>query len=180
MSRDGRHIVFSTTESLTPDDTDETRDLYERVGSTTRLVSAGLTRDDSVGFAGISVDGRRIFFNTSAALVPEDTDQCTDDGRGCVDLYERYRGRTTLISTGPTDPNGYCNASFGDPFCAGFIAASRDGRRVFFASEDPLVSADKDDFNDIYVSRVRCGARSRGTKKCVESAKHRNHRRRHK
>jgi hypothetical protein len=184
MSRDGRHISFSTSESLTPDDTDQSEDLYERAGGTTRLVSVGVTSDDSVGFAGISADGRRIFFYTSASLVPEDTDECYAHGEGCVDLYERYKGKTALISTGPTDPNGYCNASFGDPFCPGFIAASRDGKKVFFASEDPLVAADDDDVNDIYVSTVtgRCHAKKHGhkQKKCADSARHRKHRKRHK
>ena len=53
-----------------------------------------------------------------------------------VDVYERAGGQTTLVSTGPTGGNG--------TFHAGFAGASADGTRVFFETEESLVSADTD------------------------------------
>ena len=42
-SKDGSRAVFETNESLVSADTDTTKDVYERVGSTTNLVSTGPT-----------------------------------------------------------------------------------------------------------------------------------------
>ena len=62
------------------------------------------------------------------------------------DLYERAGGQTTLLSTGPTGGNGAFEASFAD--------ASADGSRVFFRTEESLVSGDTDTFDDVYVKRI--------------------------
>ena len=42
-SKDGSRVLFETDESLVGADTDADKDVYERVGSTTNLVSAGPT-----------------------------------------------------------------------------------------------------------------------------------------
>ncbi len=62
------------------------------------------------------------------------------------DVYERSGGQTTLLSTGPTGGNG--------AFDARFEGASADGSRVFFLTDEPLVSADTDTSEDIYVQRI--------------------------
>ena len=86
---------------------------------------------DAPQFLRASADGSRILFTTTEPLLPADTD--TD-----YDIYQRFRGRTTLISTSPFDGGGCC---FLD---AHFDGASADGRRVFFSTFQRLVTADTD------------------------------------
>ena len=85
--------------------------------------------------SGLSDDGLHAFFVTSESLVPSDTD-------GRQDVYERFGGTTTLVSTGPAGGNG--------PFDAIFDASSSDGSRVIFTTNEPLVSADTDNQYDVY------------------------------
>ena len=58
----------------------------------------------SVQYVGASSDGRRVYFRTSEALVASDTDDCVPNGfpRPCFDIYERFGGTTTQLSTGQT------------------------------------------------------------------------------
>ena len=161
ISEDGSHVFFETEEALTPDEQPschsayyECWDVYERVGDTTRRVSVGPiegTERDGAFYAGASADGSRVFFHSTSPYVQRDTDSCIglSNWPGCEDVYERYRGRTTLVSTGPTDPGTRCFDN-----CTEFLAASPDGTRVFFATEDRLVKEDTDEGNDIYLSRV--------------------------
>ena len=86
-------------------------------------------------FVGASADGARVFFRTVEPLVSADTDATED-------VYERSGGQTTLVSTGATGGNG--------AFGAFFEGASADGTRVFFATEESLVSADTDAAEDVY------------------------------
>jgi hypothetical protein len=57
-------------------------------------------------------------------------------------VYERYAGETTLISTGPAANN---SASI-----AFYHGATADGTKVFFQTDEHLVSADTDAAEDIY------------------------------
>jgi hypothetical protein len=57
-------------------------------------------------------------------------------------VYERSGGQTTLVSTGPAGGNG-------DPD-AEFVGSSEDGGRTFFLTEERMVSADTDAFEDVY------------------------------
>jgi hypothetical protein len=84
---------------------------------------------------------------------------CLDyDGKpkGCDDLYERFNGLYTLLSTGPADDHSTCGFSGSVPWvCPGFIAASPDATRVFFQTRSTLTPDDTDGgLNDVYVSRV--------------------------
>lgn len=176
MSIDGKRITFSTREALVGSDTDSCtsykapsgcQDVYQRSGRTTVLVSAGPTGGNGqvrAEFDGASADGRRIFFHTSESLVAADTDACHDsyysgddnDYLGCPDIYERFNGTTTLLSTGPSD-TGRCLIGDGHQSgCPSFFAASTDGRRVFFGDSEPLVPADVNGPSGygIYVSKV--------------------------
>jgi hypothetical protein len=196
----GKRVFFETGETLTSTDSDQgkclndwrCRDVYERSRGNTVLISTGPADDADEAadawFFGSSRNGDRVFFGTGQALVAGDRDSCHYLQRGCPDVYERFRGSTTLISTGPSDDQRQCDP-FG-PFCPAFIANSPDGRRVFFASEDPLVSVDDNNDNDIYVSTVtgRCQVKKHGQakkyghkqKKCAGSARYHKHRARHK
>ena len=141
-SADGTRVFFETVESLVSADTDTSMDVYERAGGQTTLVSTGPTGGNGTfdaSFAGASADGSRVFFETEESLVSADTDTAQD-------VYERAGGQTTLLSTGPTGGNGAFQASFG--------GASADGTRVFFQTEESLVSADTDTFDDVYVKRI--------------------------
>ena len=137
-SEDGSRVFFSTPEQLSGADTDARRDVYQRSGGATTLVStgpAGGNGDFSPAFRGASKDGTRVFFTTTEPLVAGDT-----DSRG--DVYERAGGVTTLLSTGAAGGNG--------PDDASFRGTSDDGSRVFIETAEPLVASDTDSRIDVY------------------------------
>jgi hypothetical protein len=101
-------------------------------------VSAGARKGGgpfSAFFRGASADGTRVFFWTQEQLTNDDTDYTWD-------VYQRSTGVTTLISKGQINGNG--------DFTANFRAASADGSRVFFETEEKLTSDDADSKNDLY------------------------------
>ena len=133
-SADGTRAFFETDEPLVAGDTDTFFDVYERVGSTTNLVStgpAGGNGDFDSFFHAISQDGSRVFFETDEKLVAGDTD-------AEFDLYERAGGTTTLV----TPSNG--------AFSPLFDGISEDGTKVFFETEEQLTAGDTDAFFDVY------------------------------
>ena len=77
VSADGSRVVFSTAESLVPDDTDTAADLYARAAGVTELVSGGTANDPAV-FLDMSWDAGRVFFHTPERLAPADTDSQVD------------------------------------------------------------------------------------------------------
>lgn len=104
------------------------------VGAVERLtpVGAGVP----VELVGSSVDGQRVVFTTSAALVPADTDVKQD-------VYERFAGVVTLLSAGPDGGNG--------AFDAIGKGVSEDGTHVFFETAERLDTAgDTDAQVDVY------------------------------
>jgi hypothetical protein len=138
-SDDGTHVFFVTDEPLVSADTDGTfKDVYERFGGTTSLVSTGPNGGGGAWqafYGGTSADGTHVFFQTAESLVSSDTDSGCTNGP-CSDVYERFGGTTTLVSTSPTSSNG--------PYRADFSRTSQDGSHVFFTTDEPLVSADTD------------------------------------
>ena len=133
-SANGGRVVFSTAERLVTADTDAAVDVYERAGTTTTLVSRGLQNGNGAAPAaaeGVSVDGSRVVFSTTEALVPGDTDTAAD-------LYARAAGVTELVSGGTAN----------DP--AVFLDMSWDGGRVFFRTAERLAAADTDSQVDVY------------------------------
>ncbi len=89
-----------------------------------------------VELVGSSQDGQRVIFTTSAALVPADTDVK-------MDVYERFAGAVTLLSTGPDGGNG--------AFDAIGKGVSEDGTHVFFETAERLdATADTDGRTDVY------------------------------
>jgi hypothetical protein len=86
---------------------------------------------------GASADGRRVFFSTSAQLVPEDIDQFPD-------IYERFQGTTTLITTSTVPPG---NEGTEGPHGVG---VSKDGLHYFFATDERMAPEDVDSYWDIY------------------------------
>ena len=139
-SADGTTLLFATEEPLVAEDTDTARDLYQRAGGVTTLVSIGPDggNDDNfdVESGEISADGSRVFFKTEEQL---DATADTDD-RG--DVYEHSGAVTALVSTGPNGGNGAFDVDL-----KGF---SDDGSRVFIRTEEALVADDMDVFPDLY------------------------------
>lgn len=131
-------VVFTTTEELTAADTDESRDVYERVGAATKLVSTGPEGGNGevpASFVAASADGSKIFFVTSERLVPQDTDSGPD-------VYMRTGSITVLVSAGQINGNG--------PFPADLRAVSIAGSKAFFTTEERLTEGDIDAETDVY------------------------------
>jgi hypothetical protein len=168
-SADGTRVFFSTTQKLDAADTDAFKDIYERSGGATALVSgpgAGASAGGVPGyatFAGASTDGTRVFFDSPENLVSADTDgPCTSDH--CRDLYERSGGTTTLVSAPGAGATGTT------PRDAVFGGASADGTRVFFTTPHELVGADADsDASCPFGSCSDVYERSGGTTKLVSA-----------
>jgi hypothetical protein len=103
----------------------------------------GDPKDDSVtthlvGSRGLSADGGRVFFDTPAALVPQDIN-------GVRDVYGWEDGKVQLISGG-TSPQ----PSF-------FLDNSASGDDVFFATAEGISPDDADGSYDVYDARVGGG-----------------------
>ncbi len=138
-SADGGRVFFTTTQALAAGDTDTNRDLYERVGSTTNLVSTGPAggngafdvRAPNQNCCFANPDGTHVFFSTAEQLVAGDTDSAED-------IYERFAGTTTLVSVG----------TIGTTFFIDHI--SDNGTRVLFTTTESLLAADTDSAYDVY------------------------------
>jgi len=150
-SDDGSHVFFQTAEALVAGDGDTVQDVYDRSGGQTTLVSTGPTDANlplPANFDGAAADGSRVFFDSSENLVSLATDSLPD-------IYERAAGDTTLLSIGPVGGNG--------DFFATFRGASKDGTRVFYETDEPLVAEDLDGSQDVYVDSIVNGfARPKG------------------
>jgi hypothetical protein len=85
-------------------------------------------------------DGRYVFFDTSEALVPEDTNNAIDAYE-----YDVQSGQARLISSGTDPANSY------------FMDSSADGHDVFFATRAQLVGWDTDQAYDLYDARIGGG-----------------------
>ena len=151
-SADGTRAFFTTNEQLVSGDTDSTTDIYQRFNGTTTRISVGAINGNGAFdayFRRASADGSRIWFLSPERLVSADTDNAWD-------LYERSAGATTLISAGAINGNGAFDVEFG--------GASTDGSRVFFTTDEQLVSADQDARGDVYqraggvTTRISVGA----------------------
>jgi hypothetical protein len=143
-SADGTRVFFDTIEPMVPADTDPSTDIYVRSAGTTTLVSTGPSGGNGgqySSFAGITgSSGADVFFTTpESLLIATDTD-------GFEDVYQRElgSGTTTLISIAPGTGNGLNPAFF-----AG-VGGTAPDLRVFFTTDEQMVSADTDAAIDIY------------------------------
>lgn len=84
---------------------------------------------------GMSSDGNRIFFDTLAPLVPQDTN-------GRRDVYEWENGALHLISSGKSPLNSF------------FLDSSDSGGDVFFTTTEGLLAGDTDEAYDVYDARI--------------------------
>ena len=142
ISSDGTHVIFRTDAALVAADTDNLNDVYERFAGQTRLVSApgaGASGPPQISNSNFfSDDGGTVIFTTAESLTGTDTDG------GAPDLYQRSGGVTTLVSVEGVGASGPTNLT---SFPAGLSA---DGSRVLFSTQQNMVAADTDGFQDIY------------------------------
>ena len=146
-STDGSRVFFPTTQKLTADDDDASRqDVYERSGGVTTLVSKPTGVADPDTGSAPSGAPRTMAVASSSRQVRKMATTDLDTNR--VDLYERAGGTTTLVSqpTGVADPDSDSVASSppqGD--------VSADGTRVFFSTTQKLTADDLDSTRtDVY------------------------------
>jgi hypothetical protein len=88
----------------------------------------------------VSSDGRYVFFNTSEALLPQDTNGVTDAYE-----YDTVAGALSLLSTGTGEDGTW------------FVEASADGHDAFLATRQKLTRWDPDKLVDIYDARAGGG-----------------------
>jgi hypothetical protein len=161
VSHDGRFLVFASYAQLTPDDTNEARDVYRydfQTGSIVRL-SVGHDGEDNNGNGGgqnanvtaggngfltgpvgnsISDDGQTVIFTTARALQSTHTS-------GDTEVYEWHQGEVSLISGG------------GDSIEAKAVTVTPSGRDIFFNTSQGLLPQDNDHVYDAYDARVDGG-----------------------
>ena len=129
-SADATKVFFGTNESLGASDTDSYFDTYMSAGGAATLMTIGPDGGNgnfAAEFAGASQDGSRMFFQSMEQLVAADTDSQ-------IDVYERVGGTTNLASIGPDGGNAALPALYD--------GCSADGTKVFFTTDEALVSAD--------------------------------------
>jgi hypothetical protein len=131
-------------------------------------LGAGEFNDRSATVISISDDGRRVFFQTTAKLVAQDTNEDSNEeelsaekelGAGS-DVYEWEQVGSEVA------PGRFCRAEVGCTFLisAGeevgperFLGASETGSDVFFTSAAQLVPQATPEFTNIYDARVGGG-----------------------
>lgn len=153
-SENGALAFFATDESLTSEDEDLSEDIYVRDldQNTTELVSTGddLTCgecgnaeiDASFAQGGVIPSGQKVFFRSAEKL-------SSADKGSSVDVYVRdlIANSTTLVSAGAAE----------GAFAAAFRAASTDGTKAFFTTDEQLTGNDTDSLIDIYRRDITTG-----------------------
>jgi hypothetical protein len=148
---------------------------------------ASLGDDSMLSIAGhiavpveISTDGSRVFFESSAALVPQDTNHAS-----ALEEQQSLGGKPNQgsdvyewVAPGAEDgPGTFCHAANGCTFLlsAGesvgpeqFLGASEDGRDVFLSSAASLVPGAPSGFTSVYDARIGGGfAQHAGPVECT-------------
>jgi hypothetical protein len=140
-SSDGGRVFFVTAEDIISSDDDSARDVYQRSGTTTRLLSDRIrdNADDETAafFEGSSADGTHVFFSTAESLLE-------DDGDGSSDVYERASATVTRLISDRVQAGA---DEVGDAL---FDGSSTDGNRVFFSTAEPILGTDGDNTLDVY------------------------------
>ncbi len=185
VSKDGEELLFRSSESLTPYDSEGISELYRYSASDKRLacvscppsgeavdsdvvlasigypgpLSPGLVSVSAVASRNLSADGSRVFFETAEALLPEDTN-------GVDDVYQWEApgsGSCTQGAPGYSPLNEGCVyliSTGKSPFPSLFADASESGDDVFFFTREGLVGQDTDELQDVYDARVGGGLAS--------------------
>ena len=155
ISADGRFVVFSSSATLVPDDTNQLGDavVRDRLLGTTERVSVGtggIQGNDGSELAVISADGRFVAFSSLASNL------VTGDTNGTWDLFVRDRQNGTTerasVSTAGAQADGL----------TAYSSISADGRFVAFESmATNLVPGDTNGSMDIFVRDRQLGTTER-------------------
>ncbi len=119
-----------------------------------------LTDNETPSFVQMSENGQEVFFETTAQLVPQDTNspmevESSTSGTPGMDVYEWE-----------ADGSGDCRLSQGCTYLlssgeevgpAKFLGASKNGENVFFATAAQLLPQATPEFTNIYDARVDGG-----------------------
>jgi hypothetical protein len=169
VTPDGRHLLFMTRRDdgfrgiggFTGYEHNDHRELYLYSADTGRLACAtcnpsgrpattdalidvreneATSQGTSDSSQALTDDGRRVFFNTAEALVPEDI-----NGRPDPYEYDAQIGRVHLLTSGRGTAPSF------------FVEASANGDDVFIVTRERLVGWDIDDLYDLYDARVGGG-----------------------
>ena len=146
IAADGNTVMFGTSWSLDPADTDNARDVYvvDRVSGTRSLMSpttAGSATGCHVG--GLSRNGRFVLFSSAEVFDAADGNDASD-----VFLVDRATGALERVSVGAAGATGDAASASG--------SVSANGRFVAFSSAATnLVAGDTNAANDVFV-RDRC------------------------
>jgi hypothetical protein len=162
VTQDGRALVFTSKVSLTGYQNEKTSEVYVYEAEGERLLCVSCKRGGEPASAGeraylynsysntylprwISDDGSRVFFNSTAALVPQDTN-------GVQDVYEWER-----------DGAGSCRESAGCVYLLSggtnaseswFLDASASGDDAFVITRAQLTPEDQNDNFNVFDARV--------------------------
>jgi hypothetical protein len=141
-SADGTVAFLTTDEQLDGADDDNLLDIYRRdlSAGVTTLVSVPGTcpaaADCGASYGGVSADGAHAYFEINERLVGADQDSSQD-------VYDWSEGGgAALVSIGPDGGNDAGVATFAD--------ASFDATRVYFETDESLLTADLDAAPDVY------------------------------
>jgi hypothetical protein len=131
-----------------------------------------ISPDTSRSPISISEDGRRVFFQTDARLVPQDTNEDTTKEEECgelgpgSDVYEWVQDGTEEIQGVFCRVVNGCTHLISAGEAVGperFLGASANGRDVFFSSAAQLVPQATPEFTNIYDARADGGFPSPAT-----------------
>jgi len=127
VSADGSYVVFTTTEALSPRDTNDAPDVYEWHNGNVSLISDGTDPQGST-FASMSSSGNSTFFFTQDSLVGQDT------GSGDQDIYDaRIDGG---FPAPPPPPSPGCSGDSCQPLSALFTPPGPTGSSTQAAGEN--------------------------------------------
>jgi hypothetical protein len=132
VSRNGERAVFESDLPVTADDTDQMSDVYDYANGVTRLLTKpvqGIDSANNLETVNMSPHGERVYFESWAQLVPEDTDSY-------MDVYVHDGSGVSLLTRHPRF------ASFDDDR---FERASDDGKHVFVRTGERMVPFPEDD-----------------------------------
>jgi len=155
ITPDGRFVVFGSSATLVPSDTNALGDCYvrDRLLGTTEIVSigtGGISGDVGGDIPVISADGRFVAFTSgSTNFVPGDTNGVFD-----LFIHDRQSGTTERISvsTGGAEADGL----------TAYSSISADGRFVAFESQATnLVIGDTNGKMDIFIRDRQLGTTER-------------------
>jgi hypothetical protein len=184
ISADGQTLLFRSQRQLTEYDNEGVVQLYRfRVGEGILCVScnptgtppldghslgtinlAALTPTRPASFMGRNLAGERgerAFFETTEALVVNDTDGaagCPSSGGypACLDVYE-WEAPGTGSCPASSEQGCHYLLSGSDAFPSIFADASASGGEAFFFSREQLVKQDEDELLDVYDARAGGG-----------------------